>query len=52
MELKLIMKKFDASSWDLIAVSAQQWLDGNGNKAHYSQESGTIFKENYLRTAA
>lgn len=27
-ELKSIMEKFAASGWDLIAVPAQQWLDG------------------------
>ena len=31
-ELKAIMQKFAASSWDLIAVPAQEWLDGNSNK--------------------
>lgn len=27
-ELKSIMEKLAASGWDLIAVPAQQWLDG------------------------
>ena len=31
-ELKSIMKKFAASGWDLIAVPAQQWLDGECDK--------------------
>ena len=31
-ELKAIMQKFAASGWDLIAVPAQEWLDGNSNK--------------------
>lgn len=31
-ELKFIMEKFAASDWDLIAVPAQQWLDGKGDK--------------------
>ena len=30
-ELKTIMKKFASSGWDLIAVPAQQWLDGKGD---------------------
>lgn len=31
-ELKSIMEKFVASGWDLIAVPAQQWLDGTSDK--------------------
>ncbi len=31
-ELKLIMEKFVASGWDLIAVPAQQWLDKKADK--------------------
>lgn len=31
-ELKSIMEKFVASGWDLIAVPAQQWLDGKTDK--------------------
>ena len=31
-ELKSIMQKFVASDWDLIAIPAQQWLDGNSDK--------------------
>ena len=31
-ELKFIMEKFAASDWDLIAVPAQQWLDGKVDK--------------------
>lgn len=31
-ELKSIMEKFAASGWDLIAVPAQQWLDGKFDK--------------------
>nr|WP_300326249.1 hypothetical protein [uncultured Anaerostipes sp.] len=31
-ELKAIMEKFVASGWDLIAVPAQQWLDGKSDK--------------------
>ena len=27
-ELKMIMKKFAESGWELIAVPAQAWLDG------------------------
>lgn len=30
-ELKMIMEKFVASGWDLIANPAQAWLDGKGN---------------------
>ncbi|MDE5991167.1 MAG: hypothetical protein K2H36_06265 [Clostridia bacterium] len=33
MELRTIMEKFAASGWDLIAVPAQQWLDGKGDKS-------------------
>ena len=32
-ELKSIMEKFVASGWDLIAVPAQQWLDGKSDKS-------------------
>ena len=32
-ELKSIMEKFVASGWDLIAIPAQQWLDGKAEKA-------------------
>lgn len=32
-ELKSIMEKFAASGWDLIAIPAQQWLDGKAEKA-------------------
>ncbi len=31
-ELKTIMEKFASSGWDLIAVPAKQWLDGNADK--------------------
>ena len=31
-ELKSIMEKFVASGWDLIAIPAQQWLDGKADK--------------------
>ncbi|HIR12293.1 MAG TPA: hypothetical protein IAB31_00005 [Candidatus Choladousia intestinavium] len=31
-ELKSIMEKFAASGWRLIAVPAQQWLDGKADK--------------------
>ncbi len=31
-ELKFIMEKFVASGWDLIAVPAQQWLDGKADR--------------------
>lgn len=31
-ELKCIMEKFVASGWDLIAVPAQQWLDGKADR--------------------
>lgn len=31
-ELKSIMEKFVASGWDLIAVPAQQWLDGKADR--------------------
>ena len=31
-ELKTIMQKFVASGWDLIAIPAQQWLDGKSDK--------------------
>ncbi len=31
-ELKLTMEKFVASDWDLISISAKQWLDGNADK--------------------
>ncbi len=32
-ELEAIMEKFAASGWDLIAVPAQEWLNGGGDKA-------------------
>lgn len=31
-ELKGIMEKFAASGWELIAVPAQQWLEGKANR--------------------
>ena len=31
-ELKTIMQKFVESGWDLIAIPAQQWLDGKSDK--------------------
>ena len=31
-ELKVIMQKFAVSGWDLIAVPAQEWLDGKVDK--------------------
>ncbi|MDD3338075.1 MAG: hypothetical protein PHS82_04380 [Lachnospiraceae bacterium] len=31
-ELKSIMEKFAASGWVLIAIPAQQWLDGKFDK--------------------
>ena len=30
-ELKAIMEKFAASGWDLIALPAQQWLNGTAD---------------------
>lgn len=30
-ELKIIMEKFVASDWDLIAKPAHEWLEGRGN---------------------
>ena len=30
-EIKTIMQKFVASGWDLIAIPAQQWLDGKSD---------------------
>lgn len=30
-ELKSIMEKFAGSGWDLIAVPAKSWLEGNGD---------------------
>ena len=32
-ELKAIMEKFAESGWELIAVPAQQWLEGRADKA-------------------
>ncbi len=32
MELKEIMEKFAESRWDLIAIPAKQWLNGDSNK--------------------
>lgn len=32
MELKEIIEKFAASEWDLIAIPAKQWLNGDSNK--------------------
>lgn len=32
-ELKSIMEKFSASGWDLISIPAQQWLEGQIDKA-------------------
>lgn len=31
-ELRIIMEKFAASGWDLIAVPSQEWLDGKADK--------------------
>lgn len=31
-ELKLILNKFAASGWDLIAIPSKAYLDGNGTK--------------------
>ena len=31
-ELRIIMEKFAASGWDLIAVPAQEWLNGKADK--------------------
>lgn len=31
-ELRIIMEKFAVSGWDLIAVPAQEWLDGKADK--------------------
>ena len=31
-ELKFIMEKFVASGWDLISITAQQWLEGKADK--------------------
>ena len=31
-ELKVIMQKFAVSGWDLIAIPAQEWLDGKADK--------------------
>ena len=32
MDLKTIIEKFAVSGWDLIAIPAQQWLNGNADK--------------------
>ena len=32
-ELREIMTKFAQSGWDLIAVPAQEWLEGKGDRA-------------------
>lgn len=31
-ELKVILKKFVESGWDLIAIPSKAYLDGNGSK--------------------
>lgn len=31
-ELNKILETFAASGWDLIAVPAQEWLNGNGDR--------------------
>ncbi|MDE5649281.1 MAG: hypothetical protein K2I33_05210 [Oscillospiraceae bacterium] len=31
-ELRMIMKKFSESGWDLISVPAKQWLEGKSDK--------------------
>lgn len=31
-ELRLIMEKFVASGWELIAVPARQWLEGTADR--------------------
>ncbi|GKX68861.1 hypothetical protein [Inconstantimicrobium mannanitabidum] len=31
-ELKVILKKFAESGWDLIAIPSKAYLDGNGSK--------------------
>lgn len=31
-DLNMILKHFAASSWDLIAVPARRWLDGQGER--------------------
>ena len=31
-ELRIIMKKFAASGWELIAIPAKEWLNGKNDK--------------------
>ena len=45
MELKTIMQKFASSGWGLIAIPAQQWLDGNVDKAALIAAIGQADKE-------
>ena len=37
-ELEAIMQKFAASGWDLIAVPAQEWLDGKADALYPEAE--------------
>ncbi len=34
-DLDVILKRFAASGWDLIAVPARRWLDGQGERAEF-----------------
>ena len=43
-ELKTIMKKFASSGWDLIAVPAQQWLDGKVTMIHQYRQLSRLTK--------
>lgn len=31
-ELNMILERFAASGWDLIAIPSRQWLDGSGER--------------------
>lgn len=31
-ELSMILERFAASGWDLIAIPSRQWLDGSGER--------------------
>lgn len=43
-ELEAIMQKFAASGWDLIAVPAQEWLDGKPIRILWYQQSNRLIK--------
>lgn len=43
-ELEAIMQKFAASGWDLIAVPAQEWLDGKADKDTWYQQLNRLIK--------